>query len=134
MKNPDPKADMYLAKAKRFRQRAAGFRHTLKRDDLRKAHRLELEKMVFNLEGAAKQLERMAGGANFEMEAEVERLRAIRDGEPLPSAAATQRFFAAANAVAASRAASAPPILARPTQARPAPGKMPLRSAKYTGR
>ena len=123
MKNPDPKADMYLAKAKRFRQRAAGFRHTLKRDDLRKAHRLELEKMVFNLEGAAKQLERMAGGANFEMEAEVERLRAIRDGEPLPSAAATQRFFAAANAVAASRAAP-----------RPAPGRMPLRSAKYTGR
>jgi hypothetical protein len=53
---PDPKADMYLAKAKRFRQRALGFRHTLARDDLMRAHRLELEQMVTNLDGAARQL------------------------------------------------------------------------------
>ena len=77
-KQPDPKADMYLAKAKRFRQRALGFRHTLARDDLMRAHRLELEQMVTNLEGAARQLERMAGGVDFEMESELARVRVVR--------------------------------------------------------
>jgi hypothetical protein len=128
MKKPDPKADIYLAKAKRFRQRAAGFRHTLKRDDLMRAHRLELEQMVVNLEGAAKQLDRMANGADFKMEAEVERVRAIRDGAPTPSAAATQRFFAAANSVAATRAASTAGF------GHPAPSRMAPRSAKFTRR
>ncbi len=133
MKSPDPKADMYLAKAKRFRQRAAGFRHTLKRDDLMRAHRLELEQMVVNLEGAAKQLERMASGADFQMEAELERVRAVRNGGPAPSAAATQRFFAAADNVARNRTPKKPG--AAPVSApKPAPGRMVPRSAKYTRR
>ena len=137
MKSPDPKADMYLAKAKRFRQRAAGFRHTLKRDDLVRAHRLELEQMVVNLEGAAKQLERMAGGADFQMEAELERVRAVRDGAPLPSAAATQRFFAAADNVARNRTLSQPgrkPGAAPALAPKPSPSRMVPRSAKYTRR
>ncbi|MCA3262022.1 MAG: hypothetical protein ING44_08780 [Telmatospirillum sp.] len=133
MKSPDPKSDMYLAKAKRFRQRAAGFRHTLKRDDLMRAHRLELEQMVVNLEGAAKQLERMAGGADFQMEAELERVRAVRDGAPVPSAAATQRFFAAADNVARNRTLK-PPGAAPASAPKPSPSRMAPRSAKYTRR
>jgi hypothetical protein len=124
MKKPDPKAEIYLAKAKRFRQRAAGFRHTLKRDDLMRAHRLELEQMVVNLEGAAKQLDRMANGADFQKEAEVERLRAIRNGGPAPSDAATQRFFASANSVSAKRTGA--PV--------PATRESVPRAAKFTRR
>ncbi len=135
MKSPDPKAEMYLAKAKRFRQRAAGFRHTLKRDDLVRSHRLELEQMVVNLEGAAKQLERMAGGADFQMEAELERVRAVRDGGPAPSAAATQRFFAAADNVARNRTLKKPGAAPAPVSVpKPAPSRMAPRSAKYTRR
>ncbi|MCZ8309923.1 MAG: hypothetical protein O9320_03655 [Magnetospirillum sp.] len=137
MKSPDPKADMYLAKAKRFRQRAAGFRHTLKRDDLMRAHRLELEQMVVNLEGAAKQLERMAGGADFQMEAELDRVRAVRDGAPVPSTAATQRFFAAADNVARNRTVNhlgKKPGAAPVPATKPAPGRMAPRSAKYSRR
>jgi hypothetical protein len=63
MPKQDPKADQYLAKAKRFRDRAAGFRHTLARKDLTRAHREELSTMAANLEGAARQLEAMAGGS-----------------------------------------------------------------------
>jgi len=123
MKKPDPKADMYLAKAKRFRQRALGFRHTLARDDLMRAHRLELEQMVTNLEGAARQLERMAGGVDFEMEAELERVRAIRDGKPVPDAGAV--FLANARKFAAK---AAPGTV-------PKPGRLNrTRSAKYTRR
>jgi hypothetical protein len=126
MKKPDPKADMYLAKAKRFRQRALGFRHTLARDDLMRAHRLELEQMVTNLEGAARQLERMAGGVDFEMEAELERVRAIRDGKPVPGADAGARFLANARKLAAAKAAPG---------TTPAPGRLNrTRSAKYTRR
>jgi len=119
---PDPKADMYMAKAKRFRQRALGFRHTLARDDLMRAHRLELEQMVTNLEGAARQLERMAGGADFEVEAELAHVRAIRDGKPVPGADATARFLANAQKFAAGKAAA------------PSPSRMKPRSAKYTRR
>ncbi|MBL8833222.1 MAG: hypothetical protein JNL71_12600 [Rhodospirillales bacterium] len=125
---PDPKADMYLAKAKRFRQRALGFRHTLARDDLMRAHRLELEQMVTNLEGAARQLERMAGGADFEVEGELARVRAIRDGKAPPGEDATARFLANAQRYAAGKAATARPA------ATPAPGRMKPRSAKYTRR
>jgi hypothetical protein len=123
MKKLDPKAEMYLTKAKRFRQRAAGFRHTLKRDDLFRSHRLELERMVVNLEGAAKQLERMAGGADSHMDAEFERVRALRAGAPAPAAVAAQRFPAAANNVARTRAK-------KPPGAAPAPLSTPISAPK----
>ncbi len=124
---PDPKADMYMAKAKRFRQRALGFRHTLARDDLMRAHRLELEQMVTNLEGAARQLERMAGGVDFEMESDLARVRAIRDGKPVTSDEATARFLANASKYAAGKAAARPATT-------PAPGRQKPRSAKYNRR
>ena len=127
-KQPDPKADMYLAKAKRFRQRALGFRHTLARDDLMRAHRLELEQMVTNLEGAARQLERMAGGADFEMENELARVRAIRDGKPVTSDVATARFLANAQKYAAAKSGPGRPATT------PAPGRAKPRSAKYNRR
>ncbi|MBI3506155.1 MAG: hypothetical protein HY059_15055 [Proteobacteria bacterium] len=125
---PDPKADMYLAKAKRFRQRALGFRHTLARDDLMRAHRLELEQMVTNLEGAARQLERMAGGVDFEMESDLARVRAIRDGKPVTSDEATARFLANAQKYAAGKAGPGRPATT------PAPGRQKPRSAKFTRR
>jgi hypothetical protein len=125
---PDPKADMYLAKAKRFRQRALGFRHTLARDDLMRAHRLELEQMVTNLEGAARQLERMAGGADFEMESDLARVRAIRDGKPVTADQATERFLANARKYAAAMGSAGRPATV------PSPGRQKPRSAKYTRR
>ena len=125
---PDPKADMYLAKAKRFRQRALGVRHTLARDDLMRAHRLELEQMVTNLEGAARQLERMAGGADFEMESDLARVRAIRDGKPVTADQATERFLANARKYAAAMGRAGRPATV------PSPGRQKPRSAKYTRR
>jgi hypothetical protein len=142
MKKPDPKAEMYLAKAKRFRQRAAGFRHTLARDDLVRSHRLELEQMVVNLEGAAKQLERMAKGEEFEMASEVARVRAIREGVPESSTAlearkvaaqvnALQLLRAAANLDAAAKGIRPPPAGG---PSKPSPSRMAPRSAKFTRR
>jgi hypothetical protein len=125
-KTPDPKADMYVAKAKRFRQRALGFRHTLARDDLTRAHRLELEQMVTNLEGAARQLERMAGGEKMDVDAELAEVRALRAGGGSDDAAA--RFMANARKFAAAKASAGP---ARPA---PAAGRMAPRSAKFTRR
>jgi hypothetical protein len=125
---PDPKADMYLAKAKRFRQRALGFRHTLARDDLMRAHRLELEQMVTNLEGAARQLERMAGGVDFAMESDLARVRAIRDGKPVTADEATARFLANARKYAAAKGGPGRPATT------PSPGRQKPRSAKYTRR
>lgn len=81
MPKPDAKSDQLLAKAKRFRDRAAGFRHTLARDDLSRNHREELETMVLNLEGAARQLEAMAGGAPIEAAGSAaEEIRKLRAG------------------------------------------------------
>ncbi|MBL8805767.1 MAG: hypothetical protein JNN22_02880 [Rhodospirillales bacterium] len=123
-KTPDPKADMYLAKAKRFRQRALGFRHTLAREDLTRAHRLELEQMVTNLEGAARQLERMAGGEKFDVDAELNEVRTLRAGAEGPDAAAA-RFMANARKFAAAKTTG---------PARPAPGRIAPRSAKFARR
>jgi uncharacterized protein (DUF1778 family) len=84
MPKSDPKSDQLLAKAKRFRDRAAGFRHTLARDDVPRNPREKLETMVLNLEGAARQLEAMAGGAVFEAEGSAaEEIRKLRGGAPL---------------------------------------------------
>lgn len=126
-KAPDPKADMYLAKAKRFRQRALGFRHTLARDDLTRAHRLELEQMVTNLEGAARQLERMAGGDKTDVDAELAEVRALKAGGPGAggSDAAAARFMANARKFAAAKSTG---------PATPAPGRMSPRSAKFARR
>lgn len=126
-KTPDPKADMYMAKAKRFRQRALGFRHTLARDDLTRAHRLELEQMVTNLEGAARQLERMAGGEKVDVDAELSEVRALKAGGGADDAAA--RFMANARRFAATKSAAAGPARATPT-----PGRIGPRSAKFTRR
>jgi hypothetical protein len=146
MKNPDPKAEMYLTKAKRFRQRAAGFRHTLKRDDLFRSHRLELERLVINLEGAAKQLERMARGADSGMAAEYDRMRALRAGAAAapsaaaPSAAAKLRpLAAAANNLARSRSKKPPgaapaPISTSLSAPKPTPGRLAPGSAKFPRR
>lgn len=90
MPKQDSKSEQFLAKAKRFRDRAAGFRHTLARKDLTKAHREELSTMVANLEGAARQLEAMAGGAPVEpaMSAaeEIRRLRETGKMDPARAA------------------------------------------------
>ena len=141
MKNPDPKSEMYLTKAKRFRQRAAGFRHTLKRDDLFRSHRLELERLVINLEGAAKQLERMARGADSGMAAEYDRMRALRAGAAAaPSAAAKLRpLAAAANNLARSRSKKPPgaapaPIPTSLSAPKPTPGRLAPSSAKFLRR
>jgi hypothetical protein len=82
----DPNSEQLLAKAKRFRDRAAGFRHTLARDDLARKHREELEQMVLNLEGAARQLEAMAGGAPVEASdlTAAEEIRRLRAGHDIP--------------------------------------------------
>ncbi|MFM8800209.1 MAG: hypothetical protein ACKOEE_06580 [Tagaea sp.] len=89
MTKPDPKADQFLAKAKRFRERAAGFRHTLARKDLVRSRREELETMVMNLEGAARQLEAMARGAPNDMAGSAaEEIRKLRAGKPIDPARA----------------------------------------------
>ncbi|MBI1243535.1 MAG: hypothetical protein GC202_00885 [Alphaproteobacteria bacterium] len=126
-KTPDPKADMYVAKAKRFRQRALGFRHTLARDDLTRAHRLELEQMVTNLEGAARQLERMAGGEKFDVDAELTEVRTLKAGGASGADAAAARFMANARKFAAAKGAGG-------TKAAPAPSRMAPRSAKFARR
>jgi hypothetical protein len=90
MPKPDPQSDQLLAKAKRFRDRAAGFRHTLARDDLARGHREELETMVLNLEGAARQLEAMAGGAPVETSGSAaEEIRKLRAGGAITPERAT---------------------------------------------
>lgn len=91
MTKRDPTADQYLVKAKRFRDRAAGFRHTLARVELVRRRREELETMVMNLEGAARQLEAMARGAPIDplvaSLAEARKAGTDRAKAPSPSAA-----------------------------------------------
>jgi hypothetical protein len=90
MPKTETKSDQLRAKAKRFRDRAAGFRHTLARDDLARGHREELETMVLNLEGAARQLEAMAGGATIETAGSAaEEIRKLRAGGELTPERAT---------------------------------------------
>jgi hypothetical protein len=90
MPKPDPKSDQLLAKAKRFRDRAAGFRHTLLRDDLARGHREELETMVLNLEGAARQLAAMANGAPIEAAGSAaDEIRKLRAGGTIDPARAS---------------------------------------------
>jgi hypothetical protein len=90
MTKTETKSDQLRAKAKRFRDRAAGFRHTLARDDLARGHREELETMVLNLEGAARQLEAMAGGATIETAGSAaEEIRKLRAGGELTPERAT---------------------------------------------
>jgi hypothetical protein len=52
--------DQYLAKAQRFRERAAGLRHGLGSYKLPPLQRVEMERMLKNLEAAATELERLA--------------------------------------------------------------------------
>ncbi len=52
--------EQYLAKAQRFRERAAGLRHGLESDKIPPMQRIEMERMLKNLESAAKELERLA--------------------------------------------------------------------------
>lgn len=95
MTKRDPTADQYLVKAKRFRDRAAGFRHTLARVELVRRRREELETMVMNLEGAARQLEAMARGAPIDplvaSLAEARKAGTDRAKAPSPSAAGPRR-------------------------------------------
>ncbi len=52
--------EQYLAKAQRFRERAAGLRHGLESYKIPPMQRIEMERMLKNLESAAKELERLA--------------------------------------------------------------------------
>jgi hypothetical protein len=52
--------EQYLAKAQRFRERAAGLRHGLESYKVPPMQRVEMERMLKNLEGAATELEKMA--------------------------------------------------------------------------
>ncbi len=52
--------EQYLAKAQRFRERAAGLRHGLESYKIPPMQRVEMERMLKNLESAAKELERLA--------------------------------------------------------------------------
>lgn len=124
MPKTDSQSDQLRAKAKRFRDRAAGFRHTLARDDLTRGHREELETMVLNLEGAARQLEAMAGGAVFEAEGSAaEEIRKLRGGGNItPERAALIR-----NARNVRNARVASQVLNAVARGGPAPGAVPPR-------
>ncbi|MBM3532804.1 MAG: hypothetical protein FJX60_07195 [Alphaproteobacteria bacterium] len=52
--------EQYLAKAQRFRERAAGLRHGLQSYKVPPLQRVEMERMLKNLEAAANELERLA--------------------------------------------------------------------------
>jgi hypothetical protein len=52
--------EQYLAKAQRFRERAAGLRHGLESYKVPPLQRVEMERMLRNLEAAATELERLA--------------------------------------------------------------------------
>jgi hypothetical protein len=52
--------EQYLAKAQRFRERAAGLRHGLESYKVPPMQRVEMERMLKNLEAAATELEKMA--------------------------------------------------------------------------
>jgi hypothetical protein len=52
--------EQYLAKAQRFRERAAGLRHGLSSYKVPPLQRVEMERMLKNLEAAAAELERLA--------------------------------------------------------------------------
>jgi hypothetical protein len=52
--------DQYLAKAQRFRERAAGLRHGLDSYKVPPMQRVEMERTLKNLESAATELERLA--------------------------------------------------------------------------
>jgi hypothetical protein len=52
--------EQYLAKAQRFRERAAGLRHGLESYKVPPLQRVEMERMLKNLEAAATELERLA--------------------------------------------------------------------------
>lgn len=65
-RKPDPASrtldgpEQYRAKAQRFRERAAGLRHGLENRKVPPMQRVEMERMLKNLEAAATELERMA--------------------------------------------------------------------------
>jgi hypothetical protein len=122
MPKSDPKSDQLRAKAKRFRDRAAGFRHTLARDDVPRNQREELETMVLNLEGAARQLEAMAGGAPVEAAGSAaEEIRKLRAGGDLtPERAALIR-----NARSVRNARVASQLLNAAARGGPAPAPPP---------
>lgn len=52
--------EQYLAKAQRFRERAAGLRHGLESYKVPPLQRIEMERTLRNLEAAATELERLA--------------------------------------------------------------------------
>lgn len=52
--------EQYLAKAQRFRERAAGLRHGLESYKIPPLQRVEMERTLKNLEAAATELERLA--------------------------------------------------------------------------
>lgn len=52
--------EQYLAKAQRFRERAAGLRHGLESYRIPPLQRVEMERTLKNLEAAANELERLA--------------------------------------------------------------------------
>ena len=52
--------EQYLAKAQRFRERAAGLRHGLESYKIPPMQRVEMERTLKNLESAATELERLA--------------------------------------------------------------------------
>jgi len=52
--------EQYRAKAQRFRERAAGLRHGLASYKVPPLQRVEMERMLKNLEAAANELERLA--------------------------------------------------------------------------
>jgi hypothetical protein len=52
--------EQYLARAQRFRERAAGLRHGLESYKVPPLQRVEMERMLKNLEAAATELERLA--------------------------------------------------------------------------